>query len=125
MKNALVLCFALLTTCLLLTSCGEKEKTLASDDPATNAVGDLNLESLSTVASDVAKKLMDIKDLPSAAEVRDKVAPMLDQLAEAKGKINMDSLAASAKALKLRFATKQDVLEALKPILERISSLGE
>lgn len=125
MKNTPVLTLILLASSLFVTACGQAAEEPSPSDTGSNAVGDFNLDAMSTMVSDLAAKLGDIKDLPSAQKITGKVGPMLDQLAAAKGKIDVQGLVESAKALKARFATKEDVLLALQPLLDRIASLGK
>ncbi|MCP5020871.1 MAG: hypothetical protein GY930_03755 [bacterium] len=125
MKSIHFLTPILLATSLLMTACGQTEEEPSPSDSGSNAVGDFNLGGISSLASDLTAKLGEIKDLPSAKKISAKVGPMLDQLAAAKGKIDVQDLVESAKALKARFATKEDILLALQPLLDRIAILGK
>ncbi len=125
MKHSHFLTLLLLATTFFMTACGQSAEEPAPGDSGVNAVGDFNLGDISSLASDLTAKLGEIKDLPSAKEISAKVGPMLDQLAAAKGKIDVQGLVESAKALKARFATKEDILLALQPLLDRIANLSK
>jgi hypothetical protein len=124
MKNTFAISLTLLFSSVLLPSCEKVQDASAS---AVEAVGNLDADSMKNKVGDLVAKLGDIKDLPSAEAISEKVGPMLDVLAKGKtmlaAKLDMSSITEAITTLTSHFAGKADMMEALAPLIERLTAL--
>ena len=143
---------ALTAACALFGACSGDEEADAKgllgdaagklDDLAANAKGTLDdlaskADSLSAdelkssvgdVVGNLTEKLGEVKDKASATEIADGLKGALDSLGSLKSTLgdkmpDLSALGDAATSLKEKFAGKQDVLDALKPLLEQIQNL--
>lgn len=146
MNRTLIPAFSL---CLLFTGCGEEgsdplaaAKNTVGDAAGKmeGALGDLTNIDLSSLSGDALKskvgemgtaltdKLGGIKDLASAESIKESIMPLLDKLTDAKGLLgdnmpDLSSLKDAAIKLKDKFAGDQGIMDAIKPLLDKITAL--
>jgi len=121
----------------LAASCGDSTVDAADlVDKAKDAAGDLDLEGLSPDAlkgkaedmiGSVTSGLGDIKDLASAEQIKEKLMPMLDKFGDLKGLLgdklpDVSSLSTAVDTLKSKFAGNAEIMDALKPLLEKLTT---
>lgn len=131
----------------MLVACGKDDKSLS--DKAKEAAKDIKskaseaLESIDVsklspdamkekagkVMSDAVAKLGDIKDAASAGDIAKKLTPAMDMLGKVKaamgsGKFDFSALTNKAKELTSKFTGNAGVMDALKPLMDKIQALG-
>jgi len=80
------------------------------------------------VMSDIASRLGNIKDLASAKTVKETLEPMMDKLGSLKtslnGKLpNMEAVTTAITKLKAEFPSGSEVMNLIKPMLDKLSNL--
>ena len=113
------------------------EKATEAADKMTEAASQLDVSKLSPEAlktegsklvSELASKLGEIKDLAGAQSAAKSLEPMLANLGMLKDKLglaNMDmsSVQTAVSSLTAKFGSDGKIMEALKPLLEKIQGL--
>lgn len=118
----------------MVASC---DKAADAANNAQNAVENLDLSKMTPDAikekggemiSGLADKLKNVTDVAGATELAKNWMPKLDDLSKMKDKLgaalpNMDALKGAVDALKTKFAGNEGIMNALKPLLEKIQSM--
>ena len=130
----LVLALATLTLALT-TGCGESGKGAA--DVVSAATKNLDLSKLNPeqmkaegtkLVGDVAQKLGSIKDLASVQSVTKELEPLLGNLGMLKDKLgvsglNLSSIQTALTGLTSKFGGDMKIMDALKPLLDKVQAL--
>ncbi len=120
---------------LFAAGCGESDVKAGEEPPQSLDLSKLSVEGMQEKVDELTEsltaKLAEIQDRASAVKVSDAADPLVDQLArlkEALGAASMpalDSLQAKVEELERKFSSDPQVMEALKPLLERLRALLE
>lgn len=102
-----------------------------ADDLGNLSVDELKAK-VSNVSKDLSQKLSqsfdEIKDKASALDVKQAVEPMVEQLSKLEAMLgekmpSMESLRGALEELKTKFAGKEDIMEVLRPLIDKLQAL--
>lgn len=114
---------------LPLTACGDKTVSAESvADAAKGAMDNFTPDGAKEMLSGLAESLGSVKDLASAEALKEKAGPMVDMLSKAKAALgdkmpSMDAVKTAVDALKSKFSGDNAIMDALKPIMEKLTGL--
>lgn len=130
---------------LPLTACGDKTVSAESiADAAKSGIDSLGeglkgidlsamkpeamMEKAGSMMSSLAGSLGSVKDLASAEALKEKAGPVIDMLGKMKSALGdkmptMDSVKTAVDALKSKFSGDSAIMDALKPMIEKITGL--
>ena len=143
MKSIRTMSLFAAAACCLFAACskseaGAAETTKSATEAAAQALESVDLSKLTpealaekakSIVADVSAQLGSLKDSQGAKDLVAKFQPLVDQLAAAKGtlathKVDLSALKTALDGVATKFASNEEVMKVLQPLIDKLKSLA-